>query len=32
VTSEKDMLRDLTKIPGVEFRMWELDLDREERI
>lgn len=31
VTSERDMLRQITKIPGYEFRQWELDIDKEER-
>ena len=31
LTSERDQLRRITKIPSDEFRMWELDLDGEER-
>ena len=31
LTTEKDQERKFTKIPLPEFRMWELDLDKEER-
>ena len=31
VTSERDQLRQITKIPTEEFRMWEIDLKQEEK-
>ena len=30
LTSEKDIMRNYSKIPPVEFRMWELDIDKSE--
>jgi hypothetical protein len=29
-TTEKDIMRDFSKVPSKEFRMWELDLDQSE--
>ena len=31
LTTEREQLRKFTKIPSVEFRMWEIDIDPEER-
>jgi hypothetical protein len=30
LTSEKDIMRNFSKIPPIEFRMWELDIDKSE--
>jgi len=31
VTTQRDQLRQITKVPTEEFRMWEVDLMKEER-
>ena len=31
LTTEREQMRKFTKIPSVEFRMWEIDIDKEER-
>ena len=31
VTSEREILRQITKIPSKDFRLWEVDLKKEER-
>lgn len=32
LTTERDQLRQITKVPTDEFRMWELDLDKEDKV
>lgn len=31
LTSERDQLRQITKMPSMEYRLWEADLVKEER-